>query len=124
VLHADSRDSAQFAYPTSSLLDVALPNGFGRLPCLPGFGSLNPRASGVRTLGTLWTSSLFPGRAPAGHHQLISFLGGSRDPAVADLTDAEMVAEVCVCVCACVVCVRGVYVCVYVCACVALSGAQ
>jgi len=124
VLHADSRDSAQFAYPTSSLLDVALPNGFGRLPCLPGFGSLNPRASGVRTLGTLWTSSLFPGRAPAGHHQLISFLGGSRDPAVADLTDAEMVAEVCVCVCARVWFVRGVYVCVYVCACVALSGAQ
>jgi protoporphyrinogen/coproporphyrinogen III oxidase len=56
---------------------------------LDGFGFLVPRSSGLRVLGTVWNSSLFPGRAPAGHALLTSFAGGATDPSAAKLsTDA------------------------------------
>jgi len=82
------------AYPKDSFKDVELDNGFGNLQNLPGFGSLNPRTEGVRTLGTLWSSSLFPGRAPRDYNLLLNYIGGSRDPTIKDLTQEEVVAEV------------------------------
>jgi oxygen-dependent protoporphyrinogen oxidase len=48
-----------------------------------GFGMLFPRRERTRTLGTLFPSSMFPGRAPEGHHLLTSFLGGALDPEAA-----------------------------------------
>ncbi len=52
---------------------------------LDGFGFLVPRSSGLRVLGTVWNSSLFPGRAPRGHALLTSFVGGATDPSAASL---------------------------------------
>jgi oxygen-dependent protoporphyrinogen oxidase len=57
---------------------------------LNGFGFLVPRSSGLRTLGTVWNSSLFPGRAPAGHLLLTSFVGGATDHAAAALSYEEL----------------------------------
>jgi len=57
---------------------------------LDGFGFLVPRSSGLRTLGTVWNSSLFPGRAPAGHVLLTSFVGGATDPAAPPLSGGEL----------------------------------
>jgi oxygen-dependent protoporphyrinogen oxidase len=47
---------------------------------LAGFGFLVPRSSGLSILGTVWNSSLFPGRAPQGEALLTSFVGGATNP--------------------------------------------
>jgi protoporphyrinogen/coproporphyrinogen III oxidase len=57
---------------------------------LDGFGFLVPRSSGLRTLGTVWNSSLFAGRAPAGHVLLTSFVGGATDPAATALSSEDL----------------------------------
>jgi oxygen-dependent protoporphyrinogen oxidase len=57
---------------------------------LEGFGFLVPRSAGLRVLGTVWNSSLFPGRAPEGRALLTSFVGGTTDPAVTSLKPEEL----------------------------------
>jgi protoporphyrinogen/coproporphyrinogen III oxidase len=57
---------------------------------LDGFGFLAPRSSGLRHLGCVWNSSLFPNRAPTGHVLLTSFIGGATDRAAATLSDQEL----------------------------------
>jgi protoporphyrinogen/coproporphyrinogen III oxidase len=61
---------------------------------LNGFGFLVPRSAGLRTLGTVWNSSLFRGRAPDGHVLLTSFVGGTTDPQAVDLPEANLVSLV------------------------------
>jgi protoporphyrinogen/coproporphyrinogen III oxidase len=61
---------------------------------LDGFGFLIPRSENVRTLGTVWNSSLFTGRAPAEHVLLTSFAGGATDPGATLLAEAEIVSLV------------------------------
>ena len=58
---------------------------------LNGFGFLVPRAAGLKILGTVWSSSLFPNRAPADHVQLTSFLGGATDPDTVSLSDSSLI---------------------------------
>jgi oxygen-dependent protoporphyrinogen oxidase len=61
---------------------------------LEGFGFLVPRSSGLRILGTVWNSSLFPNRAPDGHALLTSFVGGATDPSAVSLPESEIVSIV------------------------------
>jgi oxygen-dependent protoporphyrinogen oxidase len=56
---------------------------------LDGFGMLVPRVERRRVLGVLFTSTLFPGRAPEGHALLTVFLGGERNPELAALPADE-----------------------------------
>jgi len=50
---------------------------------LDGFGFLVPEKERRQILGTLWSSTLFEGRAPKGHVALTTFIGGSRQPDLA-----------------------------------------
>jgi oxygen-dependent protoporphyrinogen oxidase len=50
---------------------------------LDGFGMLIPEVERFKILGTLFSSSLFPQRAPAGHVTLTSYVGGDRAPELA-----------------------------------------
>lgn len=61
---------------------------------LDGFGFLIPRTEGLRTLGTVWNSSLFPNRAPEDRALLTSFIGGATDPQAATLAADELAALV------------------------------
>ncbi len=63
-------------------------------PC-EGFGMLIPRVEGFKILGTIFSSSLFPNRAPAGHLTLTSYVGGERYPELASLPVDELVALTC-----------------------------
>jgi oxygen-dependent protoporphyrinogen oxidase len=51
---------------------------------LDGFGMLIPEVEGFNILGTLFSSSLFPNRAPSGHVTLTSYIGGARAPHMAE----------------------------------------
>jgi protoporphyrinogen/coproporphyrinogen III oxidase len=57
---------------------------------LGGFGFLVARSSGLRTLGTVWNSSLFPDRAPENYVLLTSFIGGATDPQVTATSAGEL----------------------------------
>ncbi|MFQ5704459.1 MAG: protoporphyrinogen oxidase [Gemmatimonadales bacterium] len=55
-----------------------------------GFGFLVPRNQGLRTLGCLWDSSLFPGRAPTAKVLLRVMIGGAHDADAVGLDDAAL----------------------------------
>lgn len=61
---------------------------------LDGFGFLIPRREGRETLGTLFSSTLFPGRAPDDHVLLTSFIGGARNPGIADMEHVVLIDKV------------------------------
>jgi oxygen-dependent protoporphyrinogen oxidase len=58
-------------------------------PCA-GFGMLIPKVEGFKILGTIFSSSLFPNRAPAGHLTLTSYVGGERYPELASLPPDQL----------------------------------
>jgi oxygen-dependent protoporphyrinogen oxidase len=58
---------------------------------LDGFGLLVPSVEPFDILGTLFTSSIFPDRAPTGHVLLTTFVGGARRPEFVAQPDATLI---------------------------------
>ena len=54
------------------------------------FGFLAPHGQGLRILGTLYESSIFPGRTPEGLRLYRVMIGGRRDPEAVQLDDGEL----------------------------------
>jgi protoporphyrinogen/coproporphyrinogen III oxidase len=74
--------------PGASMVVACLGYRADRLPRpLDGFGFLVPRGEGIRTLGVLWDSSVYPSRAPEGHVLLRAMIGGATDPGAIALDD-------------------------------------
>ncbi|MBI4715178.1 MAG: protoporphyrinogen oxidase [Nitrospirae bacterium] len=67
--------------------------GFSRgrvLHPLDGMGCLVPRREGGMLLGSLWSSVIFPRRAPLGKAVLTNYVGGARNPGAIDLKDEAL----------------------------------
>lgn len=93
ILPEASRELAAIPYADVRVLGF----GFDRIDvpnALAGFGFLVPRGEGVRSLGVLYSSSLFPDQAPPGKVLLRVIAGGRVDPSFAELAEDEAVAEV------------------------------
>ncbi len=66
--------------------------GFGPEADIPfGFGYLAPEQEGRFALGALFSTHMFPGRAPEGGHLLEILVGGRRHPERLQLSDTEMI---------------------------------
>lgn len=61
---------------------------------LDGFGFLVPEKERRRILGTIFSSTLFPGRGPDGMVVLTTFVGGMRQPELARAPEADIAALV------------------------------
>jgi len=81
------------AYPPVAVCACAYPRAAVEHP-LDGFGVLIPRREQRAVLGTIFSSTLFPGRAPVGGVLLTTFVGGARNPERALQTDQAVAATV------------------------------
>jgi oxygen-dependent protoporphyrinogen oxidase len=80
---------ANIVYPPVASVVSAYRRSDVRHP-LDGFGFLAPRIEGPSVLGTLFSSSMFDGRAPDGVVVTTTFVGGRRAPNLARETPAQI----------------------------------
>ncbi|PRQ45025.1 putative protoporphyrinogen oxidase [Rosa chinensis] len=90
---------SKFYYPPVAAVSISYPKEAIRTECLidgelKGFGQLHPRSQGLKTLGTIYSSSLFPNRAPAGRVLLLNYIGGATNPGILSKTESELVEAV------------------------------
>ncbi len=85
---------AQIRYPPVASVVLGFRRQDVEHPC-QGFGMLIPKIEGFKILGTIFSSSLFPNRAPAGHLALTSYVGGERYPELASLPPPDLAALTC-----------------------------
>ncbi len=81
--------------PSAPIAVVALAFPAEEFPhSLDGFGFLVPRKERFSILGALWSSSIFPARAPEGSVLLTSMVGGARNAGAVTLPDDALEALV------------------------------
>jgi len=90
----DLKSFAEVRYPPVASIVLGFRREDVAHPC-NGFGMLIPRVEGFKILGTIFSSALFPNRAPAGHLALTSYVGGERYPDLAGKSPEELYALTC-----------------------------
>jgi oxygen-dependent protoporphyrinogen oxidase len=83
----------QIEYPSIAIASLSYDRKAFRRP-VEGFGFLAAPSEGLKTLGCVFNSGLFPNRAPAGKLLLTVFTGGARNPSAINLPDAELVSGI------------------------------
>lgn len=97
-IHADNSEvslDTLAAIEHPSVAVVAL--GFRRedvANALDGYGFLVPKAEQLSILGTTYSSTVFPGRAPEGHVLLTSYVGGCRSPELAEMEPDQLIERI------------------------------
>ena len=86
----DFKPFGEISYPPVASVVLGLRREDVTHPC-SGFGMLIPKIAGFKILGTIFSSALFPDRAPAGHLTLTSYVGGARYPELASLPPEKLV---------------------------------
>ena len=81
---------SEISYPPVSAVVLGFRRADVTHPCA-GFGMLIPKIEGFKILGTIFSSALFPNRAPAGHLTLTSYIGGARYPELGLLPPEKLV---------------------------------
>jgi oxygen-dependent protoporphyrinogen oxidase len=81
---------SEISYPPVASVVLGFRRGDVAHPC-QGFGMLIPKIEGFKILGTIFSSALFPNRAPAGNVLLTSYVGGARFPELALLTPEQLI---------------------------------
>lgn len=87
---------SKFYYPPIAAVSISYPKEAIRAERLrdgelKGFGQLHPRNQGVETLGTIYSSSLFPNRAPSGRILLLNYVGGATNPEILSKMESQLV---------------------------------
>ncbi|CAM8936824.1 unnamed protein product [Rhodiola kirilowii] len=90
---------SKFYYPPVAAVSVSYLKDSVRPECLmdgelKGFGQLHPRSQGIETLGTIYSSSLFPKRAPVGRILLLNYIGGATNPGIISKSESLLVESV------------------------------
>ncbi|CAK9142263.1 unnamed protein product [Ilex paraguariensis] len=90
---------SKFYYPPVAAVSISYPKEAIHAEYLSdgelkGFGQLHPRSQGVETLGTIYSSSLFPNRAPPGRILLLNYIGGATNPGILSKTESQLVEAV------------------------------
>jgi len=85
---------SEIRYPPVTSVVLGFRHGDVKHPC-EGYGMLIPKVEGFKILGTIFSSSLFPNRAPVGHILLTSYVGGERQPELALLPPDKLIAMTC-----------------------------
>jgi oxygen-dependent protoporphyrinogen oxidase len=80
-------------YPPLAIVCISYDEAAVRAP-VTGFGFLAVPGEGLAIMGCLFSSSLFPDRAPEGKVLFTTFVGGALNPSLARLADSELVALV------------------------------
>lgn len=80
-----ARDLREIPYAPMRVVGIAFRRSEVKA-ALDGFGFLAARCQGVRILGAIYTSSIFPQQAPPDTVYLRVFLGGAVDPTAIDLS--------------------------------------
>jgi oxygen-dependent protoporphyrinogen oxidase len=88
------RTFAEIRYPPVASVVLGFRREDVAHPC-EGFGMLIPKVEGFKILGTIFSSSLFPNRAPTGHLTLTSYVGGERFPELASLPPEKLFTLTC-----------------------------
>lgn len=76
--------------PVAKIINIIM--GFSESAGIPrGFGYLAPEKEKRFLLGAMFSTHMFPGRAPAGSVMLEALVGGSRHPERLELSDEELI---------------------------------
>jgi oxygen-dependent protoporphyrinogen oxidase len=84
-----SEDLKTIVYPPVSVVFLGYKREQVRRE-IDGFGFLVPAVEGRRILGAIFSSAIFPNRAPEGCVALTAFVGGTRQPELTSLSEGEL----------------------------------